>query len=233
MENNSTSDSSELQTENPTKAESSDIAAAIPNAAGSSYSLSDLECVICFCPYDNVFKLPKLLGCEHTFCLECLARINVSSENVTSVSCPVCRHATPIPSGKGLPALGNNQAVLSRLSSGMQSVHSIRFSRDKGKLYTKPPEPGSLLKPTHISSVSMSLDVGQPAPRSTGSMPAHLIWAPIRSSWCYYMAIAFVVLFTIALVLSGIFLFIIVPTRAQSTNFNGRNSTAELGGQTP
>ncbi|XP_078075403.1 RING finger protein 225-like [Mustelus asterias] len=223
MENNCTATSSETAADIPTMAESPEIATADPPVTPSTHS--DLECIICFSSFDNVFKLPKLLSCGHTFCLECLARINVSSENVNSVACPMCRHASPLPSGKGLPALDNNQDILQRLPSGMQSVPSIRFSRDKGKLYTKSPEPGSFLKPVHLSSVSMSLDVGQPAPRSADSAPRHPEWLPVRSSWCYYVAIGFVLLFTVALVLSGIFLFVIMPTRPTGGNFGGRNAT--------
>uniref|UniRef100_UPI00398EC59E RING finger protein 225-like n=1 Tax=Pristiophorus japonicus TaxID=55135 RepID=UPI00398EC59E len=227
MENDSPAESSGPQTDHPSVAESPDDT--IPPATCSGSGLSDLECIICFSPYDNVFKLPKLLGCGHTFCLECLARINVSSDNVSSVTCPVCRHPTPLPSGKGLPALDNNQAILCRLPSGMQGVHSIRFSRDKGKLYTRNPEPGSFLKPIHLSSVSMSLDVGQPASRGTGSESRQLNWLPLRSSWCYYVAIVCVVLLTIALVMSGIFIFVIIP----SLTLNERNSTGVPGGSDP
>ncbi|XP_038671178.1 RING finger protein 225-like [Scyliorhinus canicula] len=224
MENNSSADNSATQPDTPSMDESSDITAAELPATCSNPS--DLDCIICFSSFDNVFKLPKLLGCGHTFCLECLARINVSSENINSVACPVCRHNTPLPSGKGLPALDNNQALLSCLPSEMQSVPSIRFSRDKGKLYTKSPEPSSFLKPIHLSSVSMSLDVGQPAPRSTDPAPRHLDWLPFRSSCCYYVAISFVLLFTVALVLSGIFLFVIMPTGPTGPNSSGTNSTA-------
>ncbi|XP_051899795.1 RING finger protein 225-like [Pristis pectinata] len=196
-----------------------------PSLTAPSTSASgpaDLECAICFSPFDNVFKLPKLLACGHTFCLECLARINVSSENSSSVACPFCRQPTPLPSGKGLPALDNNQDVLSRLPSSMQTVPSIRFSRDKGKLYTKGPEPGSFLKP--INSISMSLDVGQPMLRGRASSHG----MPFRTSWCYYVAIVCVVLLTIALVFSGIFIFVIVPSLTSSGTPGPRNTTGVL-----
>lgn len=199
MEDSPAAITSELQADDPS---TGDDASLTPSVCG----LTDQDCVICFSPFDNVFKLPKLLKCGHTFCLECLARMNVSSDNVSSVTCPFCRHLTPLPSGKGLPALDNNQAVLSHLPSGMQTVPSIRFSRDKGKLYTKAPDPGSFLKP--VNSISMSLDVGQPATRGLGSRQN----MPYRSRWCYYMAIVCVVLLTIALVISGVFIFVIVPS---------------------
>ncbi|XP_048472903.1 RING finger protein 225-like [Rhincodon typus] len=208
MENHASSESSEPQADNAGEA------AERADTAGGGSGPCELECDICFSGFDNVFKLPKLLGCGHTFCLECLARINISSETVSAVSCPVCRRLTPLPPGKGLPALDNNREVLRRLPSGMRSVPSIRFSRDKGRLYTTGTEPGSFLKPMQLSSVSLSLDVGQPARRSSDSRPRHLAWLPIRSSGCYYVAVGFVLIFTAALVLSGIFLFVVMPTRA-------------------
>ncbi|XP_043533983.1 RING finger protein 225-like [Chiloscyllium plagiosum] len=234
MENHASSESSEPQADNTGEgAERSEPGGEDPGLAesGSCPGACELECDICFSGFDNVFKLPKLLACGHTFCLECLARINVSSETVSSVSCPLCRRLTPLPSGKGLPALDNNLAVLRRLPSGMRSVPSIRFSRDKGKLYTTTsgPEPSSFLKPTQLSSVSLSLDVGQPAHRSSSDTPPRtLAWLPFRSSSCYYVAIGFVLIFTVALVLSGIFLFVIVPTRSiTGAGPSGRNGTTQ------
>ncbi|CAG02735.1 unnamed protein product, partial [Tetraodon nigroviridis] len=59
--------------------------------------IEDTECAVCFCTYDNVFKTPKLLACGHTFCLECLARINVTSAELKTLSCPICREVTRLP----------------------------------------------------------------------------------------------------------------------------------------
>uniref|UniRef100_A0A3B5KXI7 Ring finger protein 183 n=1 Tax=Xiphophorus couchianus TaxID=32473 RepID=A0A3B5KXI7_9TELE len=81
--------------------------------------LGDTECAVCFCSYDNVFKTPKLLACGHTFCLECLARINVTSPEIKTLSCPVCRVLTELPHGRDLPRLGNNQDVIGRLPGNM------------------------------------------------------------------------------------------------------------------
>uniref|UniRef100_A0A3Q3QMZ1 Uncharacterized protein n=1 Tax=Monopterus albus TaxID=43700 RepID=A0A3Q3QMZ1_MONAL len=64
--------------------------------------------------------------------LECLARINVSSPELKTLSCPVCRKLTELPHGQDLPH--------------MQRALSIRFHRSKGKLLLKNPPPGSQTK---------------------------------------------------------------------------------------
>ncbi|XP_029573873.1 RING finger protein 223 [Salmo trutta] len=122
----------------------------------------DLECAICFSQFNNVFRTPKMLQCNHTFCLECLARMNVKSAKPDSIQCPLCRGHTPLPD-LGLPKLTTDRAVISYLPTTMQRVYSIRFNRDKGKLQVKrttdaPPPLNSL------RSISHSLDVGLPSP---------------------------------------------------------------------
>lgn len=111
----------------------------------------DLECAICFSQFNNVFRTPKMLQCKHTFCLECLARMNVKSSEPDAIHCPLCRGVTPLPD-LGLPKLETNPTVLSYLPRAMQRVCSIRFSRSRGRLQVKGP-------PT----VSDSLDLGHPA----------------------------------------------------------------------
>lgn len=96
----------------------------------------DLECSICFSQFNNVFRCPKMLQCRHTFCLECLARINVKSAEPDAIQCPLCRGLTPLPT-LGLPKLATDPAVLAYLPATMQKVYSVRFQRNKGKLQVK------------------------------------------------------------------------------------------------
>lgn len=96
----------------------------------------DLECSICFSQFNNVFRCPKMLQCKHTFCLECLARINVKSAQPNAIQCPLCRSYTVLPD-LGLPRLTTDSDVLSYLPAAMQRVYSIRFQRSKGKLQVK------------------------------------------------------------------------------------------------
>lgn len=96
----------------------------------------DLECAICFSQFNNVFRCPKMLQCRHTFCLECLARINVKSAQPDAIQCPLCRGFTPLPT-LGLPRLATDSDVLSYLPATMQRVYSVRFLRSKGKLQVK------------------------------------------------------------------------------------------------
>lgn len=99
-------------------------------------SCPDLECSICFSQFNNVFRCPKMLQCKHTFCLECLARINVKSAQPSAIQCPLCRSLTPLPA-LGLPRLATDSDVLSCLPATMQRVYSVRFVRSKGKLQVK------------------------------------------------------------------------------------------------
>ncbi|XP_078106601.1 uncharacterized protein LOC144518085 [Sander vitreus] len=127
----------------------------------------DLECSICFSQFNNVFRCPKMLQCKHTFCLECLARINVKSAEPNSIQCPLCRGLTPLPT-LGLPRLATNSDMLSYLPAAMQRVYSIRFLRNKGKLQVKRSSEGrrqwGQRSLTSLRSMNRSLDVGLPSP---------------------------------------------------------------------
>ncbi|XP_024253143.1 E3 ubiquitin-protein ligase RNF183-like [Oncorhynchus tshawytscha] len=184
--------------------------------------MEDTECVVCFCEYDNVFKTPKLLSCGHTFCLECLARINVTSLELKSLSCPVCRELTNLPHGRNLPQLGNNQDIFRKLPPEMQRALSVRFKRSKGKLVLKKPPPGTTTLPTlkkqdrqassnlQLGTIDQGLatvvDVGRPPRRVRGRLRRMF-----RSDQCYYTVMASIVTITVVLMLMGILAFMVMP----------------------
>ncbi|XP_035527614.1 E3 ubiquitin-protein ligase RNF183 [Morone saxatilis] len=193
--------------------------------------VEDTECAVCFCTYDNVFKTPKLLVCGHTFCLECLARINVTSPELKTLSCPVCRELTDLPHGKDLPRLGNNQDIIGKLPPDMQRALSIRFKRNKGKLVLKNPPPSSQIKSNiltlpkkspegqvtagadlHLSTMEQGIvpttvvDVGRPPSRVRGRLRRLF-----RSDQCYYAVVASIITITVTLMLVGILAFVIIP----------------------
>ncbi|XP_029306974.1 E3 ubiquitin-protein ligase RNF183 [Cottoperca gobio] len=193
--------------------------------------VEDTECAVCFCSYDNIFKTPKLLACGHTFCLECLARINVISPRLKTLCCPVCRELTELPHGQDLPRLGNNEDIIGKLPPDMQRMLSIRFKRSKGKLLLKNhPHSGpsksnffSLPKKSqsgqvtaggdlHLSALEQGIapttmvDVGRP-PNRVGGRLRRLF----RSDQCYYIVVASIITITVALMLVGILAFVIIP----------------------
>uniref|UniRef100_A0A3B3R6D3 RING-type domain-containing protein n=1 Tax=Paramormyrops kingsleyae TaxID=1676925 RepID=A0A3B3R6D3_9TELE len=84
--------------------------------------IPDLECAICYSQFNNVFRTPKKLQCKHTFCLECLARMNVKSSQPDTIQCPFCRALTPLPT-LGLPKLDNDTSIMSNLPEAMQHVY--------------------------------------------------------------------------------------------------------------
>ncbi|XP_076593912.1 E3 ubiquitin-protein ligase RNF183 [Chaetodon auriga] len=193
--------------------------------------VEDTECAVCFCTYDNVFKTPKLLVCGHTFCLECLARINVTSPELKTLSCPVCRELTELPHGQDLPRLGNNEDIIGKLPPDMQRALSIRFKRSKGKLLLKNPPPNSPTKTNiltlpkksqesqatagddiHLSAMEQGIvpttvvDVGRPPNRVRGRLRRLF-----RSDQCYYAVVGSIITITVALMLVGILAFVIIP----------------------
>lgn len=193
--------------------------------------VEETECSVCFCSYDNIFKTPKLLSCGHTFCLECLARINVTVPEVKTLPCPVCRELTELPHGQDLPRLGNNQDIIDKLPPDMQRALSIRFQRSKGKLVLKSPPSSSPTK-TSITlpkkkppegqvaaggdpnlsimeegaAPATVVDVGRPPNRVRGRLRRLF-----RSDHCYYAVVAAIITITVALMLVGILAFVIIP----------------------
>ncbi|RVE68923.1 hypothetical protein OJAV_G00096060 [Oryzias javanicus] len=143
----------------------------LSNQCSDDSECPELECSICFSQFNNVFRCPKMLHCKHTFCLECLARINVKSNEPNAIQCPLCRGLTPLPT-LGLPKLTTDSDVLSYLPAAMQRVYSIRFIRNKGKLQVKrPPERSRQLGRSSVTSLgptNRTLNVGLPSSSAQG-----------------------------------------------------------------
>ncbi|XP_066510858.1 RING finger protein 225 [Hoplias malabaricus] len=167
-------------------------------------SFPDLECAVCFSQFNNVFNTPKMLECKHTFCLECLARMNVKSQQPDSLQCPLCRAFTPLPS-LGLPKLATDPKVISYLPEAMQRVYSIRFSRERGKLQVKR-VPSTV--PTLSSDSRQSLDLGVPADTedttqrsSRGSICSRLLRMPLCRAFFMAFGVLIMVSLTIGIVI--------------------------------
>lgn len=70
-----------------------------PSGGGSPSEVpyEEYECKICYNYFDLDRRAPKILECLHTFCEECLNTLHLREERPWRVSCPVCRHRTPVP----------------------------------------------------------------------------------------------------------------------------------------
>ncbi|XP_051567346.1 RING finger protein 223-like [Myxocyprinus asiaticus] len=80
----------------------------------------EVECPVCYQEYDQDSKLPRMLECLHVFCTECLRKIQLTPlhppdpNSAPSISCPLCRHSTPLQGGDAhyLPC---NSRILAQL----------------------------------------------------------------------------------------------------------------------
>uniref|UniRef100_A0A8C3XBH4 Ring finger protein 186 n=1 Tax=Cyanoderma ruficeps TaxID=181631 RepID=A0A8C3XBH4_9PASS len=75
----------------------------------------DMDCMICFNKY-SIYRVPKLLDCQHTFCAICLKLILRKEENTWIITCPLCRKPTLV-SGGLIRTLQNKEDILERLEN--------------------------------------------------------------------------------------------------------------------
>uniref|UniRef100_A0A669QTF5 Ring finger protein 186 n=1 Tax=Phasianus colchicus TaxID=9054 RepID=A0A669QTF5_PHACC len=76
-------------------------------------SLADMDCLVCFNKY-NIYRVPKLLGCQHAFCAVCLKLILRKEENTWIITCPLCRKNTFV-SGGLIRTLPNKEEIMDLL----------------------------------------------------------------------------------------------------------------------
>ncbi|KAM6949066.1 uncharacterized protein FYW47_015435 [Aplochiton taeniatus] len=91
--------------------------ASIPGGVTES---TEVECPICYQEYNQYNKCPRMLECLHVFCTECLQRIQLcpcDPHCPPAISCPLCRHPTPLEMGDAL-SLPCNSRILAQLPPG-------------------------------------------------------------------------------------------------------------------
>ncbi|KAM3857428.1 RING finger protein 227 [Diretmus argenteus] len=105
---------------------------------------SDLECGICYQPYNAGRQCPRELHCKHSFCESCLlalsrprdpeeGRPGTGQGQGRSIVCPLCRRVTSIPGERMTAALGVDERVLGRLvAAGVLAEEDIKEDRDGG-----------------------------------------------------------------------------------------------------
>ncbi|XP_075041549.1 E3 ubiquitin-protein ligase RNF183 isoform X2 [Mixophyes fleayi] len=112
------------------------------------------ECPVCWNPYNNTFRTPKLLNCRHSFCMECLARLSFMTQIRNRLQCPLCRDTTVLQLDQVITDLPTNTAILGQLKLEPQkhpvctrdsrrlnffqrppSVYTLNVGQDSGSLY--------------------------------------------------------------------------------------------------
>ncbi|KAM6998846.1 E3 ubiquitin-protein ligase RNF186 [Passerculus sandwichensis] len=81
----------------------------------SDTATPDTDCMICFNKY-SIYRVPKLLDCQHTFCAVCLKLILRKEGSTWTITCPLCRKATCV-SGGLIRTLRDKEDILERLES--------------------------------------------------------------------------------------------------------------------
>lgn len=91
----------------------------VKGTAGGSqplvFTAHEMECKICYEPFDARARRPKLLSCQHRMCVRCLRRMVAVGELPGCLSCPFCRQETPVPD-KDVSQLQDDGQVLALLS---------------------------------------------------------------------------------------------------------------------
>ncbi|XP_058711343.1 E3 ubiquitin-protein ligase RNF186 [Poecile atricapillus] len=85
------------------------------NQQRSDTATLDMDCMICFNKY-SIYRVPKLLDCQHAFCAVCLKLILRKEENTWIITCPLCRKATFVSEGL-IRTLQNKEDILERLEN--------------------------------------------------------------------------------------------------------------------
>nr|XP_009485855.1 PREDICTED: RING finger protein 186 [Pelecanus crispus] len=85
------------------------------NHQPSTTTSVDMDCLVCFNKY-NIYRVPKLLDCQHAFCAVCLKLILRKEGSTWIITCPLCRKATFV-SGGLVRTLQNKDDIMEHLEN--------------------------------------------------------------------------------------------------------------------
>ncbi|XP_068105960.1 E3 ubiquitin-protein ligase RNF183 [Hyperolius riggenbachi] len=111
----------------------------------------EYECPVCWNPYNNTFRTPKLLKCSHSFCMECLARLSFATHMRNRLQCPLCRQTTALHLDQVITDLPTNMDILSQLK--VEPERNGSFARDARRL-------NFFQRPPSVYTLNMGQDTG-------------------------------------------------------------------------
>ncbi|KAK1155610.1 RING finger protein 224-like [Acipenser oxyrinchus oxyrinchus] len=71
----------------------------VPDPSPDPSASRKLDCIICYSSFNLRERLPRKLHCGHTFCQDCLRRLDTVLNEQRWIPCPQCRQNTPCPRG--------------------------------------------------------------------------------------------------------------------------------------
>ena len=93
-----------------------------------SQMVDALSCIICFLPYDEKSRLPKVFPCQHTVCQTCAEEMCQQAYSST-FPCPTCRQPVPIPT-QGASGLKTNLDVRNIVDIVQKTAACSTFNED-------------------------------------------------------------------------------------------------------
>lgn len=138
----------------------------------------DYECPICWNPYNANFRMPKLLTCHHSFCLECLSRLSFATHIHNRLQCPLCRQTTVLLLNQTVTDLATNTALLGQL----------KLEPEKSGLCTRDPRRLNFFqRPPSVYTLGMGHDTVSLSDTHQTDLGSTLTTIPSDASWqCFH-----------------------------------------------
>ncbi|XP_060925590.1 E3 ubiquitin-protein ligase rnf152-like [Limanda limanda] len=61
------------------------------------FNSAERECVVCCHQFSRSNRIPRVLHCHHTFCIQCLEQMCRHAITMQTIPCPLCRWITCTP----------------------------------------------------------------------------------------------------------------------------------------